>query len=109
MQTVPETRGKIFTDVVSTRPVPVIVQTRHNRILGDFHVRPDWRLKDEVNEQDAFVALTDVEVYDESGAQVFKAEFMVLRRDSIEWIVPEAGLDSDSVMVAETKPDKKDE
>ncbi|HEX2980357.1 MAG TPA: hypothetical protein VHO48_08845, partial [Anaerolineaceae bacterium] len=57
-------RGKIFTNVISKRPVPVVIQTPTNRIEGTVHVTPSERVKDELNHSDMFLAVTDAIVFD---------------------------------------------
>jgi len=42
-------KGKIFTEVVTKLPVPIMMQTTTHRVLGNIHVRPDQRLKDELD------------------------------------------------------------
>jgi hypothetical protein len=50
-----EEKGKIYTQVVSKIPVDVIVQTTQHTIRGKIHIRPDIRLKDELNIQEPFL------------------------------------------------------
>ena len=52
-------KGKFFTDIISKESVPVIIQTETNRIHGLMHVRHESRLKDELNNEVGFMAITN--------------------------------------------------
>ncbi len=82
-------KGKIFTQVVSKQPVPVVIQTHTNLIKGTFHVRTDHRVKDEVNEQEHFVAVTNAVVYDHQNTELYKAPFLIVNTDHIIWLIPD--------------------
>ena len=84
-------KGKFFTDVISKERVPVIIQTATNRIHGIMHVRHESRLKDELNNDDSFMALTDATIYDLGGKeQQYQRGFLAVNRASIIWLVLEA-------------------
>lgn len=84
-------KGKFFTDVISKEPVPVIIQTITNRIHGMMHVRHESRLKDELNNEETFIALTDATIYDIVGKeQQYQRGFLAINRASIVWLVLEA-------------------
>jgi hypothetical protein len=82
-------KGKIFTEVVTKIPVPVIIQTTTHRLLGNIHIRPDQRLKDELDFAEPFVAVTNASVLDADGKIVHRADFLAVRRDQIVWVLPE--------------------
>jgi hypothetical protein len=42
-------KGKIFTEVVTKLPVVVMIQTVIHRLHGNIHIRPDERLKAELD------------------------------------------------------------
>jgi hypothetical protein len=89
-------KGKIFTDVVSTETIWVIVQTQHNRIEGEYHVRPGKRLKDQINQNEDFAALTNAVIYDLAGVELYRSTFLVLNKSHIIWLLPtEEILDGD--------------
>jgi hypothetical protein len=83
-----EEKGKIFTHVVTKRPVDVIFQTLENRIEGKFHIRPDDRLIDELNQSEGFMAITDARVYDLQGKILFTSRFLTVNRSHIVWVAP---------------------
>ena len=82
-------KGKFFTDVISKDQVPSIIQTLISRIHGNLHVRIDERVKDELNRDEQFLAITDAIVYNMQGEKVSEAEFMLINRDHIIWTVPD--------------------
>ena len=81
--------GKVFTNVISKEPVPVIIQTTTNRIQGDLHLRQDERMKDTLNHEEDFMAITNAVVFDISGQVLFNAGFMTINKHEIVWIVPQ--------------------
>jgi len=82
-------KGKFFTRVITKRPVPVMIQTTTHRIRGNVHVRPDERLKDELDQTGAFLAVTDASIYDATGQTLcLQTRFLALQVQQIVWIVP---------------------
>ena len=84
-------KGKIFTEVVKKYPVRVIVQTVTQAVRGKIHIRPDERLKAELDRDEPFLAMTDATILDASGATLHRADFLAVRRDHIVWVLPEDG------------------
>ncbi len=82
-------KGKIFTNVVTKRATPVIIQTTTQRIQGNIHIPPDVRIKDEINKPDQFLAITDAKIIDGQGDVLYKASLVILNRATITWLVPE--------------------
>ena len=83
-----EEYGKYFTEVIPKKPVEVLIQTTHQLLRGFIHVRPDYRLKDEIDEPGKSLAVTDVTVLSEDGKVIYRANFMSLNRTQIVWIIP---------------------
>ncbi len=83
-----EETGKYFTDVIPKKPVEVLIQTTHQLLRGFIHVRSDYRLKDEIDEPGASLAVTDVTVYGDTGTALYHANFLALSRTQIVWIIP---------------------
>lgn len=81
-------KGKIFTDVVSKVAIPAIVQTTEQLIKGNVHVRHDERLKDELDRDELFLAITDASVMDNDGQTLHQARFLAVRRAQIVWVMP---------------------
>jgi hypothetical protein len=82
-------KGKIFTDVVSKVAVPATIQTTTHLIRGNLHVRRDQRIKDELDTNENFLALTEVSVLGPDGQTLFQAPFLAVRRSHIVWVIPE--------------------
>ena len=81
-------KGKIFTDVVSKITVPAVVQTTQHLIRGDVHVRHDERLKDELDRDELFLAMTDAQVLGADNRVLHEAPFLAVRRAQIVWVMP---------------------
>ncbi len=86
-------RGKYFTDVISKDEIRTTLQTLTVRIIGNVHVRPNVRFKDELNKTDQFIAVTDAVIYNARDEELYRSNFMVVNRDHILWIAPEDELD----------------
>lgn len=82
-------KGKIFTDIVSKVAVPATIQTTTHLIRGQLHVRRDQRIKDELDINESFIAMTDVNVLGPDGQTLFQAPFLAVRRSHIVWVIPE--------------------
>lgn len=83
-------KGKIFTDYVTKIPVKATVQTITHLMHGRIHVRRDQRVKDELEQDDSFLAMTDVSVLGANGQPLFQAPFIAVQRSHIVWVVPES-------------------
>jgi hypothetical protein len=82
-------KGKIFTDVISKVSIPATVQTTTHLIRGHVHVRRDQRIKDELDVNENFLAMTDVSVLGSDGQTLFQAAFLAVRRSHIIWVLPQ--------------------
>jgi hypothetical protein len=82
-------KGKFFTDVITKDTVPSIIQTLVTRIQGNIHVRINERVKDELNRGEQFLAITDANIFDLQGQKLYEAEFMLLNRDHVIWVIPD--------------------
>jgi hypothetical protein len=89
-------KGKIFTDIVSKVAIQATIQTTTHMLRGHIHVRRDQRIKDELDVNENFLALTDVSVLGPDGQSLFQAPFLAVRRSHIVWVIPEP-----------TKPEEK--
>ena len=82
-------KGKYFTDVVPKITVPAAVQTTSHLIRGKVHVGRGERLKDELDHDEIFLAMTDVIIFGAEGQVLFQAPFLAVRRSQIVWVLPE--------------------
>jgi hypothetical protein len=81
-------KGKYFTDIISKVAIPAIIQTVSQRIEGSVHVRPDQRVKDELDRAELFLAVTDAKVLNADGTIACETEFMLVLRSQIIWVIP---------------------
>jgi hypothetical protein len=89
-------KGKFFTDVVQKDAVPVNIQTTNHRIEGNIHVRIDDRLKDELDREQDFIAITEATLYDLEGKETQKTDFIIVNRSQIIWITPQNNNDKEN-------------
>jgi len=82
-------KGKIFTDIVSKIAIHATIQTTAHMMRGRIHVRRDQRIKDELDRDENFLALTDVSVLGSDGQTLFQAPFLAVRRTHVVWVIPE--------------------
>ena len=81
-------KGKYFTDIISKAAVPAIIQTTTHRIEGFVHIRMDGRLKDELDRNESFLAVTNARVFNVDGTLILEADFLSVSRMQIVWVVP---------------------
>lgn len=86
-----DTKGKYYTDVVRKLPVAAVIQTATQLIRGFVHVKDGERLKNELERDEKFLAVTDASVFAADGTVIFTAAFMAVQRDQIVWIMPAPG------------------
>ena len=82
-------KGKIYTDVVRKKTVNAMLQTTTHLIRGTLHVRRDQRVKDELDLNESFLALTDVSVLGVDGKPIHQAPFLAVQRSQIVWVIPD--------------------
>lgn len=82
-------KGKYYTNYVNKRPLGVQVFTQGTVVSGTMHVMLGNRLKDELNRDERFVAITDAQVNDpQSGALLCEGAVILLNKEQIAWLVP---------------------
>ncbi len=79
-------KGKFFTDIISKEPVKARIQTVMQLIEGELHVRHNIRVKDELDLDEPFLAVTNAKVFNSSMEESFHTKFIAIRRDQIVWI-----------------------
>ena len=82
-------KGKFFTEVVAKVAVTTLIQTTSQLIRGSVHIRPDQRLKDELDREESFLAVTAASILDANGNALYTTDFLAVRRDQIIWVMPE--------------------
>lgn len=81
-----DTKGKFFTDIISKEAVRSRIQTTNQVIEGEIHIRLEARLKDELDDPEPFLAVTDASVYDQAHNLLFQTGFIAIRRDQVVWV-----------------------
>ncbi|NMB53564.1 MAG: hypothetical protein GYA15_02585 [Leptolinea sp.] len=84
-----EEKGKIFTQVVTKKPINVTIQTTNQLIRGKIHIRPEDRVKDELNRKDLFIAVTDAIVFSSTGEALYHSGFLSVNTEQIIWLMPD--------------------
>ncbi len=82
-------KGKFYTDVISKVAVPATMQTSSHLIKGFVHVRRGERIKDELEHDELFLAVTNASITGSDGKVQFEAPFIAVRRAQIIWIMPD--------------------
>ena len=81
-------KGKYFTDIISKVAVPAIIQTVLHRIEGSLHIRMDERVKDELDRNESFLAVTNAKIFGLDGIMLYETDFMTVSRLQIVWVIP---------------------
>jgi hypothetical protein len=81
-------KGKYFTDIISKVAVSAVIQTVMHRIEGSIHIRMDERVKDELDRNELFIAVTNAKVFGSDGAVLYETDFMTVSRSQIVWVIP---------------------
>ena len=90
-----EEKGKIFTDVVTKQPVEALIQTTQHLIQGFIHIRPQERLKDEINQNESFLAVTSAKIFNNQGNVLYRSNFVAINRGHIIWLLPIRDMEPD--------------
>lgn len=83
-------RGKYFTVRTPKDAVLCAVRGGDLAVLGYLFVRPDWRLKDELNDENArYLPMTDARVFRVSDNMLlYHASFLLIGRRAIDLVAP---------------------
>lgn len=82
-------KGKFYTEMVTKDAVPVILQTPIHRIRGNIYVRPGERIKDQINQEEDFIAVTEAVLLDATGEELYRTDFLLVNRAHLIWLFPE--------------------
>jgi hypothetical protein len=89
MQTHVDEKGKYFTDHVTKRGMPIVASIRGAVVRGVVHLALDNRLKDEMNNGERFIAITQAQVWDASEKQMqYQTDLLIVNKEQIVWIFP---------------------
>ena len=74
--------------LINKEAVPCIIMTTSNLIEGELHKRATYRIIDEINTPNPFIAVTNAKIYSGESSNVLEAEFIALRAEQIVWVKP---------------------
>jgi hypothetical protein len=94
-------KGKIFTQVISKKPVAVVIQTTQQTIHGTIYVRPEERVIDELNHSQPFLAVTEASILAGDGSIAYQSNFLTLNAAQIVWVIPVNEITSKKVQADE--------
>ena len=81
-------KGKFYTDIVKKLPVSAVIQTATHLVRGLIHVRQGERLKNELERDERFIAVTNATVHGVDDQILFSAPFLAIQYVQIVWIMP---------------------
>lgn len=79
-------KGKYFTDVIKKEAVAAKIQTLTHLVDGEIYIRREYRLKDELDVPELFLAVTNATLYTQDGQVFLRAKFIAIKRDQIIWV-----------------------
>lgn len=82
-------KGKFFPMRVATLRLPITACIGEWIIEGTVHLKGNNRLKDELNDDESFIAITQVRVRDRRDAKpAYESEVLIVHKHQIVWIFP---------------------
>jgi hypothetical protein len=83
-------KGKYFTQRISKDMLPAFVRTANQIIVGHIYIRPERRLKDELNEDTSrYLPVTNAQIYDATSEQLlYQTAFLLVAYQHIIMISP---------------------
>jgi hypothetical protein len=81
-------KGKFYTDVITKLPTKVLIQTSSHLVRGSVHVREGERLKDELEHDEDFLAVTNANVLGADDQVLYSVRFMAIKKTQIVWVMP---------------------
>ncbi len=81
-------KGKFYTDVVAKLPVSCLIQTTTHLMRGFVHVRQGERFKNELEREEIFLAVTNVNILGANDEVLYTSPFMAIKRSQIVWVMP---------------------
>jgi len=88
-------KGKFYTDIISKKSIPSIIQTTHDRVEGMVHIRRGERLSDELERENKFLAVTEARIFNAENIPTYSSSFLSVAKDNIVWIFPVNGEDEE--------------
>ncbi len=89
MDTRVDAKGKYYTQHVNKRMIPVTARIQDTIVHGTVHLTLDNRLKDELNAEDNFIAITDAQVVDaRTECTLFETAVLIVNKHHLLWVFP---------------------
>jgi hypothetical protein len=85
-----DNKGKFYTDLIKKNAVRAVIMTTAHKIIGVIYVRPDQRIKDELDQDEKFLAVTDANIFSLADEEVYQTSFIAIQRSQIVWVIPES-------------------
>lgn len=83
-------KGKYYTGRVTKQTIQVVIATPTHIVRGTVYVMLDSRLKDDINNPERFIAVTDAEVFDPNCTTgLYHSDVLLLNKDQIVWMLPQ--------------------
>lgn len=90
-------KGKFYTEVVTKLPTPAVIQTATHLVRGFVHIRQGERLKNELERDEMFLAVTKATIHGAGDQILFSTPFLAIQRAQIVWIMPVEEADSEDL------------
>ena len=74
--------------LVKKELVPCMIMTTTGLIEGNLYRRGSFRIKDELNQEERFIAVSNVTIHNGSQDKSLARSFLALRKDQIVWVAP---------------------
>ena len=82
-------KGKFFTAHVTKLRLPITTCIGNWIVEGTVHLKSDNRLKDELNDGETFIAITQARVREiGSDKPVYESEVLIVHKNQIVWVFP---------------------
>ncbi len=82
-------KGKFFTAHVTKLRLPITACIGNWLVEGIIHLKSDNRLKDELNDGETFIAITQARVWAIGTSNpVYEPEVLIVHKNEIVWIFP---------------------
>lgn len=82
-------KGKYFSNLVYKDQIKVSIRTPSGCLEGYLHIQPNLRLKDVLNNDETFIALTDGNIGLPGGQGSKSFDFLALNKDQIIFVIEE--------------------
>lgn len=83
-------KGKFYTSRVAKDTLIAFIRLHDNIVVGNIYVRPEQRLKDNLNDDSSrFLPITDARVYDSGGNELlYRSSLLLVAYDHIITLSP---------------------